>query len=504
MRNVLAAFCLVALLFDPRPSAAAERPWVEVKSAHFVVVSDSGEKTAREIVWQFEQIRAAIRVFWPWVRRDLDKPVLVLAARDQASMKALAPQYWEARGGVRPDSVFVTGADRHYIALRTDVNPDDKEGINPYSSAYWSYSALALEMSDLTRELPLWLYRGLASFLSNTIIRDSSIQFGRAIPWHLQRLRSGGRLPLRDLLAVDRSSPWYSTEDRLPIFDAQSWGLVHYLMLGDEGAHRAQLNRLVSLLVEGKTPAAGYEVAFGNLDTFENALVPYFFRQVWQYQRIDGDLNIKREAFAVRTLSPADAAATRAAFHAALGRPAEARALIADARKTEPTAPASFEVEAFLFETEGKTEEARTAYAKAIELGSTHYFAYYRWAALARRPETDAEGSARVERALQRAITLNDGFAPAYALLAEVKAQLGRPDDALGLAKRAVSLEPRQARHRLTVAIVLWRLSRREEAEQEARGALGLATTDPDRQAAQQLLDFFAKGAAPPAVRKDQ
>src|SRR5262249_5637113 len=84
---------------------ATERPWNAANSAHFMVISDDSAKTAREVAWQFEQVRAAIQTYWSWARTDLDRPVLVVAARDEDRMKNLAPKYWEQRGGNRPSSV---------------------------------------------------------------------------------------------------------------------------------------------------------------------------------------------------------------------------------------------------------------------------------------------------------------------------------------------------------------------------------------------------------------
>jgi hypothetical protein len=35
--------------------------------------------------------------------------------------------------------VLATGVDRHYIALRAGVEADDRDNLNPYLAAYWSY-----------------------------------------------------------------------------------------------------------------------------------------------------------------------------------------------------------------------------------------------------------------------------------------------------------------------------------------------------------------------------
>src|SRR5687767_9287530 len=97
----LTIFVALLLVAGVRSAVAAD-PWVQVNSLHFAVVSNAGEKRAREVAWQFEQIRAAITAIWPWVKGDLDRPVLVVAAKDENTMKLLVPQYWEERGGVRP------------------------------------------------------------------------------------------------------------------------------------------------------------------------------------------------------------------------------------------------------------------------------------------------------------------------------------------------------------------------------------------------------------------
>ena len=41
--------------------AGADRSWVEVKSPNFIVVSNEGERSARNVAWQLEQLRSAIR-----------------------------------------------------------------------------------------------------------------------------------------------------------------------------------------------------------------------------------------------------------------------------------------------------------------------------------------------------------------------------------------------------------------------------------------------------------
>ena len=92
-------FAIFALLC-PLASQAADA-WIEIKSPNFIVLSNTSDRRARDIAWQLEQIRAALLAGFPWARARLDRPVQVIAAKDEATMKALAPQ---VLGAARVDS----------------------------------------------------------------------------------------------------------------------------------------------------------------------------------------------------------------------------------------------------------------------------------------------------------------------------------------------------------------------------------------------------------------
>jgi tetratricopeptide (TPR) repeat protein len=484
-------------------AAAADRPWTTASSAHFTVISDDGLKTARDVAWQFEQIRAAIQAYWSWARTDLDRPVFVFAVHDEDRMKSLAPKYWEERGGIRPSSVAVAGADRHYIALRTDLKADDRQGsVNPYLDAYWAYTSVVIG-NGFQRQLPLWFSRGLAAFMSNTLVSGSSLQIGRVVPSYLQRLQTHTRPMLHELLTADRNSPWYTNADRLGAFDADAWAFVHYLMLGDNGAHRAQLERFAALVRDGQSAPGAIEGAFGNGAALEAGFNVYYTNRIFQYLIFNVDVNVKRDAFEASVLSPANAAGSLAAWHVAMRRPMEARTAIDNARKADAKLPGAFDAEGILLESEGKSDEARTAYGAAIELQSTNAYVHYRWAALTWGPQTDVATKAAIDRALDRATLLNDRFAPAFTLSAFVKGQLGRAKEALPLAERAVALAPGGSQNHVTLASVLLMLSRRDEARVQASAAFELATTDSERRAAQQIIDAIVRAQGGPAPRQD-
>jgi hypothetical protein len=87
--NTFLVLCVGATL-SPAPRAeSADDPWLEMKSAHFQVISNAGEGTTRNLTWRLEQIRSVIAALWPWARVDLSRPSNTVV-RDRCSV-ARAP-----------------------------------------------------------------------------------------------------------------------------------------------------------------------------------------------------------------------------------------------------------------------------------------------------------------------------------------------------------------------------------------------------------------------------
>ena len=471
------------------PLAAAGQ-WIEVKSAHFVVTSNAGDGSARTIAWQLEQIRSAIATLWPWAKVDLNRPLGVFVVKDETALKALAPEFWERKGGMRPATVWVGGMDQNYLAIRVDTEAEDRLNINPYVTSYFSYVSLILQQS-VGRPMPLWFSRGLAGVMSNTIVRDAKIMLGPPIPWHLDRLRDRTRLKIPALLKVSRSSPEFLNGESLADFDAQAWALVHFLMFGEASVRWPKLDRFAQLVAQGIEPDAAFREVLGPPEDLEGPFGVYITRSLYSFRQLNVDVATKREGFTARPLSVPEAASRRAMFHAAMRRPVEARAAIDEARKAG-SAPDAFAAEGLLFDAAGQDDEAKAAYGRAVDAASTNPYAYYRLASLLFRHEPDHDTLARIEKTLGQAVALNNRYAAAYALLGETRSLLGTGEP-LGMALRAISLEPAEPHYRLTAASILWRQRKYDDALKHAEAALSLADTDDERQRAARMIESLTK-----------
>jgi tetratricopeptide (TPR) repeat protein len=465
----------------------AQPTWVEVKAPNVTVVSDASANLARDIAWQFEQVRQALSVTFPWVRSNLSRPLMVLAARSEPSMRALVPSTFERRGGGTFSSIGVSGLDRSYIALRADLLMDDREGVNPYQNAYWAYAARAL--TETFPGLPLWLHRGMATTMSNTLVRKAEIQVGRMLPDQLGIARGQGRLPLVELVALANDDPRLDRPEFLNDVDANAWAFVHFLIWGEQGARLSSFNAFVTGVLNGRDPATELTATIGDVTQLQAPFNVHINRSVYSYTKFEVSAQLSREGFTARTLSPAEAAVARAGLHAATNRPAEASALIAEAQKRDPSIGVD-EIRALLAERGDRQDDVRTALERAVTQKNSSWYAHYRLATLL---PFSKESLPRLETLAGEATRLNANNDDAWALLGQVMAALDRGETALDPVQRAIRLMPSSSRHRAALARVLQRLGRRDEAIKAAGLARALARTQAEREAAQGLLVELTK-----------
>src|SRR4051812_17811324 len=409
----------IVILLRVVTGAAAQDGWVQVASPNFTVIANGGDKRARDIALQFERYRAAVQTGWGWARQQFDRPVVVIAAKDEATMKVLAPQYWEKGSRMQPASVFATGPDAYFIALRSDVRDTDDANNNPYQTSYWAYTSLALT-SAFEHPLPLWFRNGFAAVLSNSLVRDDHIDFGRPPTDILRVLQTGIRLTTAEFLTLDAKSRYYTDSATRSNFDAQCWAVMHYLLFGLAEKRPDAPNQLAKLLLDGKSSVDAVREVFGSVEALEVEFVRYRQQQVYQYLKVNVPTTVSAASFTSRPLTPDQVTAMRARYHVAMGRPADARALIEPLKARTPVPPVVFDIDGVLLERDAKRDEARVAYTNAADANTDNFVSLYRLAALEWPATPDAARLTRVEALLRRAIAANNAFGPAHTLLASL------------------------------------------------------------------------------------
>ena len=129
MRALRLLFILVFLLSGIAPfTRAGEKPWVEVRSPNFRVLTDGSANDGRRVAREFEQMRAVFEVGFPNMRLDSGKPFLIFAPRDESAMKAMAPAFWKG-GGPKPAGLFQHGWERQYAVIRLDQDVPGRNNV---------------------------------------------------------------------------------------------------------------------------------------------------------------------------------------------------------------------------------------------------------------------------------------------------------------------------------------------------------------------------------------
>ena len=124
-------FLLVLTLSAVPVVFAGDAQWIEVKSPHFSVVTDAGEKRGRETAMRFEQMRAVFDVLMTRASVNIPVPLQIVAFRNNKEMQQFAP-LWNGKP-VQVSGQFPGAEDRNFIMLDMSVE-------NPWSVVFHELS----------------------------------------------------------------------------------------------------------------------------------------------------------------------------------------------------------------------------------------------------------------------------------------------------------------------------------------------------------------------------
>ena len=484
-RWICASLALALLLLAaPAPANAddAKEVWVEVRSPHFVVSSNGGEKQARHVAQQFEEIRGVFQSAFSKLRVDPGKPILILAAKNENTMKALLPEYWEQKGHVHPAGIYISGEEKHYVALRLDSEEE-----NPFHTLYHEYTHALIHLNF--SGLPPWLDEGLAEFYGNTVINGKDIQTGKIDKSHLYLLQQSKLIPVEVLLQVDHRSPYYNEQNRASVFYAESWALVHFLMLDPEARKQKLLTHFLEAWQKSGNQVEAAKQSFGDLTKFGKQIEAYARQRSFYLANIKSSVQVDEKSYASRVLPPAESLALRGDFYLHTNRTAEAKAALEAAVKEDPKLAAAHENLGTYYFHQHDIEDAAKELERATELDSKSSLTYY-YSAMLNLQQARAMPDAwpKAEASLEKAIALNPSFAPAYASLATLYS-LRKEDQekALSAARRATELEPGTLGYALNMGHVLLNMNKTEEARALATRILAAAKNPQEMR----MAEFF-------------
>ncbi len=453
---------------------AAER-WTEIRSPHFIVLTNSSEKNGRRIANQLEQMRSVFQKIFPAVTGDDDASMTVFALKDKKSFQELEPAAYLAKGQIDLAGYFMHAQEGNYILLRLDA-----PGEHPFAIVYHEYTHYMLRKAE--EWLPAWLDEGIAEFYQNTDIDGKEVRMGEPSAANINLLRNNRLIPLTTLLQIDHSSPYYHEQQKGNIFYAESWALTHYLLIKDSQNKTHRLEDYANFMMQGQDSMTAAQSAFGDLAKLNSALEAYVHQLNFMLYKTNYVPTVNESSFQAKTLDDTDVDAIRADVLMLSGRTEEARALLASVLLLDPKNARAYETMGLIELRAGQPTASQKWFGEAVELKSTSYLAYYYYGLLRIR-NGDAANGVAVISSLDHAIALNPNFAPAYDALGTYYASSGtKLDEAYIQELRACAVDPGNVNYRLNAASILAQQHKFPSALTVLNGAARMAKTTTDKE----------------------
>jgi Tfp pilus assembly protein PilF len=430
------------------PAFAGEPEWLEVRSPHFSVVTDAGEKRGREVAARFEQMRAVFGTLMTKAKVTLPTPLQIVAFRNTKEMRQFVP-LWQGKP-TEIAGLFMGNDDRSFILLDMSI-------ADPWQIVCHEYAHDLLN-GNVKAQMQPWFDEGFAEYFSTIKVTDKQADVGKVPQDDGVILRSSTLMKVADLFRVQQNSRIYNESgDHRSLFYAQSWLVVHYLYDKHLGS---QVNEYFRLAVDQGVPVEeAIRKAFGmSAEDMDKALRQYLNANQFLYQRIPTPAGIETTGYTVRPLSATDAKAVLADMHLhSADYQEKAIAEFEEILRLQPDHPAALRGLGYAYLTKQDYHRAGEYFRKAAEHDSSDPRVLYYSAFLIQQEEGPALGNDRqllavIQKQLESAVALDPEFADAYSLLAFTYMSQGKSQPALDTMLKAVALNPRNEGYAFNLA----------------------------------------------------
>lgn len=449
-----ALLCL--LLLAPLSPAAAKDTWTSVRSKNFLLVGNASEKDIRRVATRLEQFRDVLGRLLKKANLTSATPTTVVVFKNQSAYKQYAP----------PGSAgyFQAGEDVNYIALSGAETGSD----NPYAQTAFNvifHEFVHLLVKNNLQNVPTWFNEGLAEYYSTLEVLDGDkkVQIGKPIANHVLYLRDQKLLPLRTLLEVDHRAPYYNESNKASVFYAQSWALLHYLLLGNNAKRQPQFNTFINLLMAEKPIDEAFQQAFQtDFATVEKELKEYIRRDTYPAQVATFERKLEFDAeMQSAPLAEAEGQAYLGDLLLHAHQLDRAEQHLQQAVKLDPQLAVAEASLGMLYLRKDNFAEARRHLQRAVALNSQNYLAHYYYAYVLSHEGMNVgnvvsryapETAQTMRDELKKTIELAPTYAQAYHLLAIVNLVGDKFDEAVANINRAIALSPGDLEYKFMLA----------------------------------------------------
>lgn len=478
------SLCLLVVV-SHHTTVVAKDTWISVRTKNFFLLGNGGEKDIKKVGLKLEQFREVFTHLFPNMRFNTPVPTTVIVFKSDSSYAPFKPSRTTA-------GYFQAGPDVNYITLKTELHGEQ----DPFSVIFHEYTHLLV--NNTFDQAPVWFNEGLAEYYSSfDIAEDQKVTLGAPIGSHVFLLRESKMLPLRTLFEVDHRSPHYNEANKQNIFYAQSWALMHYLIVGQTG-RVDQLGKFVQLIASKIPVDQAFQQAFQTpFEAMEKDLRNYIKKD--RYNVIRGHFERKLELDTTTDVAPLTEAEAQAYLGDLLlhSNRKDAYTYLEKAVKLDPKLAMAHASLGMAYFREGKIQEAHASLERAVAANSQNYLAHYYYAFTLCHTGPDGtpasnytpENVKKIREHLQKAIKLRPDYPESYSLLALVAVVTGDDiDETVTAVQNVLSASP--GRHNLT--FMLAQLYLRKNDFKSARELLERVTNsnaeEQTRQHAERLL----------------
>jgi tetratricopeptide (TPR) repeat protein len=305
---------------------------------------------------------------------------------------------------------------------------------------------------------------------------------------------------MRQLFAVDNYSPEYNEGSKRGMFYAESWALVHYLILGSGGQRLPQLGKFITLLSANVPVDDAVKQAFQTdveslQKEFKNYIEGHTFKM--QIATFEHKLEFENQMTAA-PLTEAEGQAYLGDLLLHTNQLKDAEPRLQQALELDPNLTMARASLGIVKVRQGQIDQAKQDLQKAVAGNSRNYLTHYYYAYVISREGMDSANmvhgyapadAATMRAELKKAIELKPDFPESYSLLAFVNAVTGEDlDESIGLLKRALALSP----GRQDISLHLAQIYLRQQKLDLARQTLEPLRSAKDRRLQQQANTLLA------------
>jgi tetratricopeptide (TPR) repeat protein len=425
--------------------SASDSQWIEIRSPHFSVVTDAGERRGRETAMRFEQMRAVFGALMTKANVNLPIPLHIVAFRITKELGQFAP-LWNGKP-VTLAGLFQSGEDRNFIML-------DMSTENPWGVVFHEY-AHQLMNGVLAAPVDPWFEEGFAEFFSSIEVDSKEARVGKVPQYVYEVLQHEGMMKVADLFRVRKNSPTYNENgSHRTVFYAESGMVVHYIY---DNSLIPKLSAYFDLRIDRNLPVEdAMQQSFGlSVADFDRILRNYVSSGRSKYFPIPTPSNIVSSEYVARPLSPADSGAILADMHLhSLDYREKAIAEFQQILSVEPNHAAACRGLGYAYLQKRDFTHAAEYFKRAAQADSKDPRVHYYSALLMRREGafTNQSDLPEMIKHLDTAIALDPTFADPYMLLAFAQMYAGDPAKGLITMQKAASLSPRNENYQFNLA----------------------------------------------------